>query len=49
MTDGMTEREIRQKMLADLAAVPGVVCDQGELPCERIGKIYHGELKFFPH
>jgi hypothetical protein len=47
VTDGMTERDIRQKMLADLESVPGVVCNQGELPCERISKIYHGQLRYF--
>ena len=50
MTDGMTERQVREKMLADLDSVPGVVCNlPSEAPFERRTKIHHGELRFFPH
>ncbi len=50
MTDGMTDRQVREKMLADLDSVPGVVCNLPfEAPFERRTKIYDGELRFSPH
>lgn len=47
MTDGMTDQQVREKMLADLESVPGVVCNQHELPSERRDKIHQGILRFF--
>lgn len=47
MTNGMTEQQVRQEMLAELEAVPGVICNQYELPDERRAKIYRGRLRFF--
>ena len=44
-----TEQEIRQKAIAELEAVPGVVCDRHTAPCEQRVKIWNARIKYFPN